>query len=281
MIAKESVYPSLKKKQLWNIRLFCLLLTGLLGVAIWAHMPYLIVEHRRIESWKFVGLLSGDLIAVAWFFRFVCDHAIFAQPFSALPVRDGRRHFRVAAIGGIAAIIIDLAFAFHLMAIERRGYERARVIEAQVLTIQTHNRSAATWYEVECSFLDEAGQQHKVHLRMQADRHVLPPELSAQTVLALTTPSQAGGLISIRYDRNHPPRAWIDGSGWEDHNGFYWFSILTLFFQTLVTGLFLMLLIPYARGNVLPWWWDGYKVFPLKVQAFWMLTLGLIDRFLD
>ncbi len=257
------------------------MLLGLLIVALWAHLPYLIIEHRRIEPWKWVGLLSGDLMALGWFLRFVFDHAIVARPFISISIRDGRKHFRIAACGGLTAIIIDLAFAFQLMATERHGYQQAHVTEAQVVTIKKHWRPAATWYEVECSFSDEAGRRHDAHLRVEAEQHILPSQLSARAVAVLTATDPTVDSIPIRYDQAHPSRAWIDGSGWEDDNRFYWFSLLTLLFQTIVTALFLLLFLPYTRGNLLPWWWDTYKVLPLMVQVFWMLLLGLTDRFMN
>ena len=92
----------------------------------------------------------------------------------------------------------------------------------------------------------------------------------------------AGAELVVRRtaQREGRSRAWVDGAGWDDGQKIYWFSLLTLFFQAIVTALFLLLLRRWS-GELLPWWWDIYKVLPLVVGAFWLFVMGLIDRLLD
>ena len=268
------------QRQVWALRIFCLSIVAIVAVALWAFMPYLLVEHRRLEHWKLFGLLSGDLVALLWFGRFAFEHAVLGRPLSPMPINDGRRHFKTVAWVAVAAILIDLAFTFYLMLDERSAYARGSVTDAHVIAIKEKKRSAARWYELDCTFKDQAGTSHKTHLSVQAKKHVLPSQLPIEAIRLLEVPNHAPRMIPIRYDPRHPARAWIDGAGWHNDNGLYWFSLLTLLFQTILTALFLLLLNAY-RGSLFPWWWDIYKALPLAVEAFWMLIMGLIDRMMD
>ena len=60
-----------------------------------------------------------------------------------------------------------------------------------------------------------------------------------------------------------------------------WAHILVLLFQAILGALFVLWLVKHTVAGVLPWWWGNYRALPLAVEAFWMLVMGLIDRFLD
>jgi hypothetical protein len=253
----------------------------ILVVGLWAQMPYLTVEHRRLEPWKIVELWCADILALFWFVRFTIVHALQGEPLVAVLFEDGRRRIKVIAMIGTAALLIDLVFSFYLMNDERERYAKGLTTEARVTAVREIKRSAATWYELECSFKDNAGLLHETHLRAEAEHHVLPTTLPPETVQVLTSHGHNQNLIRIRYDPEFPARAWIDGLGWDDGNRIYWFSLLALFFQAIVTAIFLLQLMKHATRDFLPWWWDIYKILPLASGAFWLFTFGLIDHLLD
>lgn len=263
------------------MRFACVVVVIVLAVGLWAQMPYLTVEHRRLESWKIVELWCADILALFWFTRFTIVHAIQGEPLVAVPRDDGRHRIKVVAMVGVGALLVDLAFCLYLMGDERELYLRGVTTEAQVLAIQERKRGLATWYELECSFKDNTDLLQTAHLRVEAKNHVLPATTPSETVQVLTSHGRSQNVIRIRYDPQFPHRAWIDGLGWDDGNRIYWFSLLTLFFQAWVTALFLLLLKRHTTREFLPWWWDIYKVLPLASGAFWLFAMGLIDRLLD
>jgi hypothetical protein len=154
-------------------------------------------------------------------------------------------------------------------------------MEAQVVVIQEHKRELATGYDLDCTFKDENGVQHRAHVRVLAKQHMLPGSLPAETVRVLTARGEGQNLIRLRYDPRLPERAWIDGLGWQDENGIYWVSVAVTAFQAGLTAVFLLLLTPGSSGGMWPWWADIYKVLPLVAEAFMMLLMGLIDRIMD
>jgi hypothetical protein len=244
-------------------------------------MPYLKVEHGRLEPWKIVELWSADLVALFWFVRFSVVHAIQGEPLLAVPRDDGRHRIRVVVLIGTGALLVDLAFCLQLMSDERVRYLQAVPTEAEVISVREWTRELATWYEVEYSFKDAAGLTQTAYQRVEGKNHELPATLPPNAKLVLTSHARSQKMIRIRYDPEFPRRAWIDGTGWDNGDAIYWFSLLTLMFQAMVTALFLLQLKMRATSNFLPWWWDIYKVLPLAVGAFWLFTLGLIDRLLD
>lgn len=263
------------------MRFACVAVVIVLAVGLWAQMPYLAVEHRRLETWKIVELWCADILALFWFTRFTIVHAIQGEPLVAVPRDDGRHRIKVVAMVGTAALLIDLALSLFLMNDERERYLRGVTTEAQLFAIQERTRALATWYELECSFKDNAGLPETAHLRVEAKNHVLPATIPRETVQILISHGRSQNVIRIRYDPEFPHRAWIEGAGWDDGDAIYWFSLLTLLFQAWATALFLLLLKRHTTSNFLPWWWDIYKVLPLASGAFWLFTVGLIDRLLD
>jgi hypothetical protein len=176
-------------------------------------------------------------------------------------------------------MIIDLLLTLHLMYDQHERYTRGIVTEGQATAIHKREREVESWYELKGQFKDKTGQPQEVYLRVEAKGHVLPAGLSPETVRTLT--SGQPGPIHVRYDPEFPRRAWVEGAGWDDGDAIYWFSMLTLFFQAAVTGLFLLFLSVSLKSNILPWWWDIYKVLPLAVGAFWLFLIGLIDWMMD
>jgi hypothetical protein len=264
--------------RLRNLRILCILVVGIAFAAVWASLPYLYVEHRRLEGWKMLGLWSSDFVALYWFARFVFPHAVFARPFASVAVSEGRVHFKSVILAGVTALVIDFAFTLFIMYDERTGYNQGLIAQGQIVDLQIQKRELATWYEFDCEFSDSSGVKHVAHLRVEAERHVLPL-LPPGLIHALENPDPT--TFPVRYDPRLPERVWVDGRGWENGHGIYWFSILTLAFQTPVLALFLILLAQSSKSGTMPWWWDVYKVLPLACEAFWLLAFGLIDRLLD
>lgn len=252
----------------------------LLAAGLWLQWPYLLIEHRRLEPWKILELWCADILAFVWFGRFVLEHVVLGEPLQSVPFADARKQIRAVCIAGATALLLELMFTLTLALDERDSYAHGSVTDGTVLRLRRIDRSAAHWYEVDCGFTNAAAQWREAHLRIEAQNHLLPPGLPPQTIQALTSPHPEGERLRVRYDARLPARAWADGAGWSDGQRIYWFSLLTLFFQALITALFLLLLSRF-RGQSLPWWWDIYKVLPLVTAAFWLFVLGLIDRLMD
>lgn len=267
------------ERQILYVRLACLAGAVILAVGLWANLPYLIVEHRRLELWKICGLWCGDFMALLWFLRFVFDHAVLGEPLVPRSPGEGRKSLRVLACAGLAALLLDLAMTCFLMLDERQGYLDGCAATARVTAIQEHRRELATGYDLECEFPDTAGVRHTAHLRVYADRHVIPAPVAA----LLQAPPDSRPPVHIRYDPRLPARAWVDGLGWNDENGLYWLSISISALQAGVTLVWFLLLCQAARvgRGEWPWWWDIYKALPLAAETFCMLVMGLIDRIMD
>jgi hypothetical protein len=264
-------------------RIACVVMLGVLGVGVWANLPYLVVEHRRLEDWKIAGLYIGDAVGFLWFARFVYLHGILRFPLAPIVPEEGRRSFRLLVWSGIAAVLLDCAFTLYLFGAERSSYERGQVAEAQVVKVVEHRRREATVYELDCAFRDAGGAPHEAHVRVRAEHHELPAGLPAEAARMLEGRGQhqSEHVIPIRYDPQFPARAWVNGLGWEDENGLYWFSVGVLCVQAAVMGVFFLLLVPFSSKGEWPWWWDMYKVLPLAAETFCMLMMGLIDRLMD
>jgi hypothetical protein len=268
-------------RQVRVVRYACAAAVVVLVAGLWLKLPYLTEECGRLEPWKIVELWCADILALWWFIRFAVVHAIWGEPLTAVPFENRRHQIRAVAITGVAALLLDLGFTFYLMYDEQARYARGMVTEGQALDVQVHTRELEDWYEVDCRFTNAAGAAYVVHVRVEAKGHNFPTGLPAETSEMLTAKSPQGTPLRVRYDPQFPARAWADGAGWDDGNRIYWFSVLTLMFQAIVTALFLSLLAKFSLGAALPWWWDIYKVLPLCVGAFWLFVMGLIDRAMD
>ena len=237
------------------------------------------MEHRRLEPWKILELWSADVLALFWFVRFTMLYAIAEEALGASRIENGRQRLKSFATIGLAVIAIDLLLTLHLMYDEHVRYTKGIIAEAQATAIHKSKRELETWYELTCQFRDERTLPRTVYLRVEAKGHALPSGVTAETFQTVATCTP--GPVRIRYDPAFPNRAWIDGAGWEDGETIYWFSMLTLFFQSAITALFLIFLAVELKNNILPWWWDIYKVLPLAIGAFWLFMIGLIDKLMD
>ncbi|MFO1486999.1 MAG: hypothetical protein U1F65_00840 [Verrucomicrobiota bacterium] len=243
--------PIAQEKQVQKVRWICALtLVGLL-VGIWANYPYLVVEHRRIESWKILGLLTGDIAGFYWFLRFSITHAGFGEPLTDVPRNAAHKELKRLVLIGVAALAFDLSFTVYLMLAERSGYAHGVLAEAEVVKIQEHKRPLATGYDLNCQFKDQFGQVWQTHLRVLASRQEFPTGLPVEMVRMLQSKGKDLGSIRIRYDSNFPARTWIDGVGWEDENGIYWVSISLIGLQAVVTLLFFFVPIPLFKNRIL------------------------------
>lgn len=270
-----------RENQVRNIRLVCVALTVFVAAAIWAHWPYLSVECRRIKPWMMVGLWSGDVFGLFWFVRFIFTHALAGEPLVPIPVQDARQQIRQLVTMGLIALAADFGFSLYLMWDEHQAYAKAVPIQAEVARVQVIKRPEYTWYELNFRFKANDGAYHEAHMRVGAKGHVLPGNLPLEVVALLSGQKTNQSNIPIRYDPKFPSRAWIDGAGWEDGNGIYWFSIGVLLVQGALTLLFFLFIVRHAIQGSLPWWWDIFKVIPIVSEAFLMLMGGLIDRFMD
>ena len=271
-----------QRGQILKVQLACLLICVVLGIAIWANLPYMLVEHSRLEIWKIVGLWIGDLAALIWFGRFLFAHALLAEPLVSVSETGEHQEFKFILRAGILALVLDLSMSIYLMADQWYGYKNARAAQAEVSAIQVHKRELADWYDLDSMFVDASGVRHKAHLRVQAKDHVFSSTLRKEAVRVLSQPERAVGKdFPIRYDPRFPARAWIEGVGWDDGNNLYWFSIGTSLLQAGAMAVFLLMLRARTVHGQWPWWWDVYKILPLGAEAFCMLMMGLIDRFMD
>src|SRR5262249_47086522 len=134
-------------RQLRLVRLGCLIVAAALGSGLWLGLPYLTIEHHRLEPWKALGVWSGDLMALLWFARFAFVHAVLGRPLVSTFTPDRRRTFKLIMLAGAAALLIDLSLTLYLMWDERAGYARAQPAMVQVTALQVYKRPAATWYE--------------------------------------------------------------------------------------------------------------------------------------
>lgn len=278
---KYVVAANARQRETWKVQLACVVGVAFAAAGIWANYPYLVIEHHRLELWKIAGLLIGDLMGLIWFAKFALTHAVSGNPLVPVPAEKGKRNLRLIIFTGIIAILIDLGFALYLMHEEKTGYLRGKIAEGQVLAIQEHKRPVATGYGLDCRFKDESGQQHETHLRIFAEQHLLPKGLPDSVTNILKSRDIHGNPIPVRYDPQFPVRAWIDGMGWEDENGFYWVSIGILLVQAGATTIFLLQLGKRSANGIWPWWWDIYKALPLGAEALILLGMGLIDRLMD
>jgi hypothetical protein len=270
----------LPARRLRLVRLACFAMLAALAFGLWVHWPYLVVEHRRLERWKIVGLWFGDVSALFWFLRFAAVHAVLSVPLAPAPLARRRRRLWSVGILIFGAMLIDLGMTLDLMRDERIAYARGTVTAATISDVRVHERAVADIYEIDCRFTDARGVAHDAHVRVYADKHVMPPALSVGVEHALRA-RQLGATLPLRYDPLLPPRAWIDGLGWEDDNGLYQLSLLVLFTQAGVMAVFLLALAAHSRIGVAPWWWDTYKIVPLAVEVFWVVAMGMIDLMLD
>lgn len=277
----EGMRDSMDRRPLRNVRFACVAVLVLVVVGFWANLPYIASEHRRLETWKAVGLWAGDLTAMLWFMRFAYVHAVLGRRFGRADAGDRREHIRFAAWSMAIALLVDLGMTLYLMHDERSGYQRGAITTAEVSAVVVHKRPEATVYDVQFRFVDATGSPHEALSRVRAENHRLSPRVPADVVAALAPTGQKA--IRIRYDPKFPVRAWIDRLGWHDDNGIYWFSFGVLCLQAAITLVFVLILSSVARsqpGTNL-WWSDTYKALPLAVEAFLMAAMGLVDRIMD
>src|SRR5258705_740941 len=124
------------QKQVRIVRWSCLAVLGVLVAGLWLQMPYLAVEHSRLEPWRFVELWCADILALAWFARFAFEHAVEAEPLVAVPFADTRVQWRLVTTAGVAAVVVELLLTFSLMLNERERYKYGTTTDATVVAIR-------------------------------------------------------------------------------------------------------------------------------------------------
>lgn len=269
------------KSSVWKVRLTSLAVLALLGLGVWANLPYLKVEHHRLESWKIIGMWTGDVTAFFWFLQFAFSHGLLGKPLSGVRVSDGRKQLRRLALVAAAAMLVDFAFTLEVLRSEWQGYRRGVTAEAQVIAIKVHKRPEATSYGISCSFRDSRDASHNAYLRVLAKNHEFPNALPLDVQQVLSSQGNQPATIPVRYDPQFPGRAWIEGLGWHDENGLFWFSLSALALQAITMLILVLFLLPCSPSGHWPWWWEVSRVIPLAAEVFCMLGMGLIDRFMD
>ena len=111
------------------VRWACLGAVGILAIGLWAQMPYLAVEHGRLEPWRIVELWCADILALVWFGRFALEHAVLAEPLVAVPVDDARGQIRMVTLAGVIALLVELLLTFSLVLNERERYAQGTVTD--------------------------------------------------------------------------------------------------------------------------------------------------------
>src|SRR4051812_47665253 len=104
-----------RERQFLKMRILCAVVAVAFAVGLWANLPYIVVEHQRLESWKIIGLWIGDFMGLVWFGRFVMVHVILEEPLMSTAVVDKRRRLKFLIAIGVAAMLVDFAFTLYLM----------------------------------------------------------------------------------------------------------------------------------------------------------------------
>src|SRR6266705_1140719 len=94
------------QRQVRIVRWSCLAVLGVLVAGLWLQMPYLAIEHSRLEPWRILELWCADILALAWFVRFVFEHVVEAEPLVAVPFADTRAQLRLVTTAGVTAVVV-------------------------------------------------------------------------------------------------------------------------------------------------------------------------------
>jgi hypothetical protein len=266
-------------RQIRDFRTLCLGIAALVTLAIGLNFSYLRPEHERLELWKILGTSVADVTALVWFVRFAIVHAILGRTWEDISAINRRRTLKGLAVSGFVAIFVDLSLTLYVMYDESVGYAHGKVVEARIETLRERFRPEAIWYEMGVAFTDESGKFRHAHVRVHL---VCKPRETGHP--APSTVLGAYGLdhnlIHLRYDPRHPERAWFDGLGWHDGNGFYVISLATLAIQSFITFPFL-LFCWQSKGEPVTTSWGFLNLIPVVIEAGFLSMAGVIDLIMD
>jgi hypothetical protein len=280
-LAGGNVVVELEAARLRSVRRTLAALVGLAGlglaVGLWAFLPYLEREHRRLEPWKSFLVWVGDLTAFLWFVRFTVRHFLLRKPF---PSRAGPlgAEWLFAWFSLLLALGWDLGVTLSVRHDERAGYQRAEVAAGQVVSLAVKEYPTAVWYHLECEYADRAGVRHAAHFTvLEARPEGFRPDVPGAVKQALRA-RQVPFPLPVAYDPRWPARSWVAGSGWDDGHRLHHLSLLILLYQAMSLPLFALLLCANVRpGGAYPWWYDLHQAFPFLVEAAVFLLFGAAE----
>ena len=245
----------------------------------WAFWPYLESECRRIPPLTVGAIFLSDLLALAWFVRFALRHAS-RKRLQYRPVRL-KTAFGWALMGScMLGLCVDLLTTLNYMRVEEDQYRSGERVVAKVLRMRKAAKPARTRYQLAVEFRDRDGTLVRAELETWKSKKKGWLEGTSSELIGQLLAGRISEL-PIRYHRDWPQRAWIEGIG-PHGDSIAWFSITVICFQAIFilagTVPFLTELQRHARSGRVPWWHDLHDVIPLSVEGAFMLFSGLLHR---
>ena len=268
---------------------------GLLALGaydIWAMGPYLDNELRRLEPWKVAAIFFGDAIAALWFIRFAVARIVLGETLEDRPAGARTRRtillFLITMFGGL---VVDASFTIYLHVREYTAeYDAGQRTVATVIRMETFHGPKGRNWALHCEWRD--GSTSKIYrglLRVHGSLGTsddepaidgMPPDLPGVTA-SLLADDHTPATVPIRFDRDWPARAWIEGVA-SDDNGLFWVSLAIVLIQAVIVAL--AALAAWARAfardsvGVFPWWIEQCKVLPTGVEIVVMAFIGTMFR---
>lgn len=239
---------------------------------------YLVNEHRRLVWYEIVVLWLGDTIALFWFLRYVVRWRLGRCKFHSQPLESRKipGSVWVMTLSMTFGLLAESGMTLMVRHDEFTGFGRA--VPGVCTLTQIHDRTPKdlpTHWRLHGEYVDGAGQAHLVTYYLQApdDLLKLPPAIANGI-----RRKQPGLQLSIVYDPERTGRSWIPEAGWDDENRLHYLSLLVLFFQFLLTLVFVTLLWESIKKNcLLPWWTELHNVIPLGSAALIMALFGGLE----
>jgi hypothetical protein len=251
------------------------------ALAFGLHMlgPDLLRDLGRLHPWQLVLVLLAEAVALFWFLVFITRHCFLGRPLLASNDPDeSDRSFGPALFTLFAALLVDLSVTIFLQIDDHHRFAAARVVDGECHALQARHRQRAVGYDLECRFIDKAGNKHEASFYVGGIRDNRNDDIEPDLLRALLR-EQVPFDVKISYDPDRPTRVWLTGlagryHGWNVHV----LSNLFVFMQLLGLLIFLALVANYRhkRGHN-PCWLDLHKAFPLLIQAAGLALMGIAE----
>jgi hypothetical protein len=229
-------------------------------------------EVERREWWELLWSCFGDATAAFWYLWFVVAYI------------GGFGTSKGGAVAGtismLLGVAIDAGFSIWTFRSEAEAYRTATITRGGGQCTRHRDFGAIQHFEIVFRFLDAQGHEHAfwviaVDKKASAGPTGYPPQL-----VAALRRGDKRFPAGIRYDPSHPQRAWVDGAGGVDENGYPWASLTLLGFQSMVLIILALKFLPELRaegrhGHV-PWWAEIFKVAPLAIEAICLAAFAIL-----